>query len=51
MIPYKHEPFTDFTIEENQKAYQEGIKTSRRIFRRRLSVNYWWRTYYDRREN
>ncbi|MGG0643269.1 L-glutamate gamma-semialdehyde dehydrogenase [Sporosarcina gallistercoris] len=27
MIPYKHEPFTDFTIEENKKAFQEGLKT------------------------
>ncbi len=25
MIPYKHEPFTDFTNEENQKAFQEGV--------------------------
>ncbi|RLQ96479.1 aldehyde dehydrogenase family protein, partial [Falsibacillus albus] len=27
MIPYKHEPFTDFSNEENQKAYQTGLKT------------------------
>ncbi|MEV9641340.1 L-glutamate gamma-semialdehyde dehydrogenase [Mammaliicoccus sciuri] len=27
MIPYKHEPFTDFTVEENRKAYEEGLKT------------------------
>ncbi|WP_194841533.1 L-glutamate gamma-semialdehyde dehydrogenase [Sporosarcina obsidiansis] len=26
MIPYKHEPFTDFTIEGNRKAYQEGLE-------------------------
>lgn len=25
--PYKHEPFTDFTTEENRKAYLEGLKT------------------------
>ncbi|MGM0922093.1 MAG: L-glutamate gamma-semialdehyde dehydrogenase [Bacillota bacterium] len=25
MIPYKHEPFTDFTNEENKKAYQEAL--------------------------
>jgi 1-pyrroline-5-carboxylate dehydrogenase len=25
--PYKHEPFTDFTIEENRQAYLNGIKT------------------------
>lgn len=25
--PYKHEPFTDFTIEENQKAYLLGLRT------------------------
>lgn len=25
--PYKHEPFTDFTAEENRKAYLEGLKT------------------------
>lgn len=27
MIPYKHEPFTDFSKEENKKAFQEGLKT------------------------
>ncbi|ARD47420.1 L-glutamate gamma-semialdehyde dehydrogenase [Sporosarcina sp. P33] len=27
MIPYKHEPFTDFTVEENRKAYEQGFKT------------------------
>ncbi len=27
MIPYKHEPFTDFTKEENKAAYLEGLKT------------------------
>lgn len=27
MIPYKHEPFTDFTIEENKQAFLEGVKT------------------------
>ncbi|MBY0121851.1 L-glutamate gamma-semialdehyde dehydrogenase [Bacillus sp. S/N-304-OC-R1] len=26
MIPYKHEPFTDFAIEENKQAYLEAIK-------------------------
>lgn len=26
MIPYKHEPFTDFTNEENNKAYQEALQ-------------------------
>ncbi|AXH99671.1 L-glutamate gamma-semialdehyde dehydrogenase [Sporosarcina sp. PTS2304] len=26
MIPYKHEPFTDFTNEDNRKAYEEGLK-------------------------
>ena len=25
--PYKHEPFTDFTIEENRQAYLNGLKT------------------------
>lgn len=25
MIPYKHEPFTDFTIEENKIAYEEAL--------------------------
>ncbi|SFK08414.1 delta-1-pyrroline-5-carboxylate dehydrogenase [Halobacillus dabanensis] len=24
--PYKHEPFTDFTIEENKKAFEEALK-------------------------
>ena len=27
MIPYKHEPFTDFTVEENKQAYLEALKT------------------------
>ncbi|MFS0576563.1 L-glutamate gamma-semialdehyde dehydrogenase [Sporosarcina sp. 179-K 3D1 HS] len=27
MIPYKHEPFTDFTQDENRKAFQEALKT------------------------
>ncbi|MFC5602184.1 L-glutamate gamma-semialdehyde dehydrogenase [Sporosarcina koreensis] len=27
MIPYKHEPFTDFTQAENKKAYEEALKT------------------------
>ena len=26
--PYKHEPFTDFTIEENRQAYLKGVKNS-----------------------
>jgi 1-pyrroline-5-carboxylate dehydrogenase len=26
MIPYKHEPFTDFSEKENQKAFNEGLK-------------------------
>ncbi|WP_100402030.1 L-glutamate gamma-semialdehyde dehydrogenase [Bacillus sp. FJAT-42315] len=25
MIPYKHEPFTDFSQEENKKAYEEAL--------------------------
>lgn len=24
--PYKHEPFTDFTVEENKKAFEEALK-------------------------
>lgn len=27
LIPYKHEPFTDFSVEENKKALLEGFKT------------------------
>ena len=27
MIPYKHEPFTDFTVEENKQAFLEALKT------------------------
>ena len=27
MIPYKHEPFTDLSIEENRNAYLKGFKT------------------------
>jgi 1-pyrroline-5-carboxylate dehydrogenase len=25
--PYKHEPFTDFTIEENRQAYLKALET------------------------
>ncbi|ANU25849.1 L-glutamate gamma-semialdehyde dehydrogenase [Planococcus versutus] len=27
MIPYKHEPFTDFSLEKNRTDYLEGLKT------------------------
>jgi len=27
MIPYKHEPFTDFSVEENKQAFLAGLKT------------------------
>ncbi|MCA1032912.1 L-glutamate gamma-semialdehyde dehydrogenase [Bacillus timonensis] len=27
VVPYKHEPFTDFTVEENKKAYEAGLAT------------------------
>ncbi|TDM03762.1 L-glutamate gamma-semialdehyde dehydrogenase [Macrococcus carouselicus] len=27
MIPYKHEPFTDFTASENQEAMKKGLET------------------------
>ncbi|MFC4557734.1 L-glutamate gamma-semialdehyde dehydrogenase [Virgibacillus kekensis] len=26
VVPYKHEPFTDFTKEENRKAYKDALK-------------------------
>ena len=26
MIPYKHEPFTDFSVDENKKAFEEALK-------------------------
>ncbi|WP_173916221.1 L-glutamate gamma-semialdehyde dehydrogenase [Halobacillus sp. Marseille-Q1614] len=26
VTPYKHEPFTDFTVEENKKAFEEALK-------------------------
>ncbi|MDQ0247870.1 delta 1-pyrroline-5-carboxylate dehydrogenase, partial [Bacillus fengqiuensis] len=25
MVPYKHEPFTNFAIEENKKAFQDAL--------------------------
>jgi len=25
VVPYRHEPFTDFTVEENRKEYQEAL--------------------------
>ncbi|WP_010678022.1 L-glutamate gamma-semialdehyde dehydrogenase [Bacillus timonensis] len=27
VVPYTHEPFTDFSIEENKKAFEAGLKT------------------------
>ncbi|MBD8069641.1 L-glutamate gamma-semialdehyde dehydrogenase [Bacillus sp. PS06] len=27
VVPYKHEPFTDFTVEENKKAFEAGLAT------------------------
>lgn len=27
MVPYTHEPFTDFNLEENRLAFEEGLKT------------------------
>ncbi|ANU11514.1 1-pyrroline-5-carboxylate dehydrogenase [Planococcus antarcticus DSM 14505] len=27
MIPYKHEPFTDFSVDQNRTDYLEGLKT------------------------
>ncbi|MBM7662756.1 1-pyrroline-5-carboxylate dehydrogenase [Bacillus mesophilus] len=27
VVPYKHEPFTDFSVEENKKALQAGLAT------------------------
>ncbi len=27
VVPYKHEPFTDFTVEGNVKAFQKGLET------------------------
>ncbi|KHE68866.1 hypothetical protein LD39_13760, partial [Halobacillus sp. BBL2006] len=26
VVPYKHEPFTDFSVEENRKALEAAIK-------------------------
>jgi 1-pyrroline-5-carboxylate dehydrogenase len=26
VVPYKHEPFTDFSVEENYKAFEEALK-------------------------
>lgn len=26
VVPYKHEPFTDFTLEENRKEFEEALK-------------------------
>lgn len=27
VVPYKHEPFTDFTVEENKRAFEAGFET------------------------
>lgn len=28
VVPFKHEPFTDFSLEENQKAQKEALPSS-----------------------
>ena len=47
MIPYKHEPFTDFTKEENKKAIQDGYKTVEGYMGQDYPTYHWWRTNYD----
>ncbi len=32
VVPYKHEPFTDFTVEENKKAFEAGLSTVQSYF-------------------
>src|SRR5699024_3860435 len=32
MIPYKHEPFTDFSLDENKEALNKGFETIKKDF-------------------
>jgi 1-pyrroline-5-carboxylate dehydrogenase len=32
VLPYKNEPFTDFTVAENREAYEQGLKKVRKQF-------------------
>src|SRR5690625_4108454 len=32
MIPYKHEPFTDFSLDENRKELKKGFETIKKDF-------------------
>ena len=32
MIPYKHEPFTDFSLDENRKELKKGFETIKEDF-------------------
>ena len=50
MIPYKHEPFTDFTNEENKKAYLNALKQVEGYLGQDYPLNYWWRTCHYRRK-
>ncbi len=43
VVAYKHEPFTDFSVEANKLAFEEGLKESRILSWTRLSINYWGR--------
>ncbi len=49
LITYKHEPFTDFSKQENKDAYVEGLQTVEGYLGQDYPLNYRWRTYYDRR--
>ena len=40
VVAYKHEPFTDFSVEANKLAFEEGLKESRILSWTRLSINY-----------
>ena len=32
MIPYQHEPFTDFSLDENRKELKKGFETIKEDF-------------------
>ena len=41
--PYKHEPFTDFTIEENRQAYLKALKTVESYLGQDYDSSHWRR--------
>ena len=38
VVPYKHEPFTDFRVDENKRAFEDGLKLVQSYFNQNYSL-------------